>query len=209
MAAAVLILGVIVFQAVDQARFRSAIPGISDAIREYDAQATEALDRGPEQKEGSAFLKTVEQFWAEPETVSQAMRYYDTPSSFYKYLEDDYIFLPLSCRETLQSCRIRKNGPGSCIAELVVDSTVWLDQYGSYLSPFGVGYAYDETAEDYSLETETPESVRNGSQAVKLSCQLNVFLQLSEKDGSWKINYSQMYAMSSSSELVDIQEVPV
>ena len=33
MAAAVLILGVIVFQAVDQARFRSAIPGISDAIR--------------------------------------------------------------------------------------------------------------------------------------------------------------------------------
>ena len=208
MAGAVLIIAVILFQVIDQARFQNSIPEISRIIQDYDAQAAASLRRSGEQTDSTAFLKVVEQFWAEPETVSQAMRYSNTKSSFYSALEDENVFLPLACEETLQSCKISKNGPGSCSAVLILDSTVWLDRYGSYLSPFGVGYAYNEMAEDFSQELEAPASVTEGRQALQLSCQMNVTLQLSEIDGTWKILYGQMYAMSSSSALVNIQEVP-
>lgn len=208
-AAALLILGLILYQAADHARFKSSVPEISARIQEYESRSSEALKNSGSKNDSASFLNLAEQYWAEPETVSQAMRYSDTLSSFYRALEDEYVFLPLACKEELQSCRIRKNGPGSCIAELVINSTLWLDQYGSYLAPFGVGYAFNETAEDYTEETAVPETVKNGSQAIKLDCQQSVTLQLSETSGNWKINYSQMYAMSSSSSLVSRQEVPV
>ena len=209
LAAAVLIIGVVIFQLADQARFKSSIPEIISIIKNYETQACETLKSAGGTSGASEFLAALEKYWQDPKTVSQAMRYSTTRSSFYNILEDDSVFFPLAYEETLQSCRIRKNGPGTCSADLVIDSTVWTDRYGSYLAPFGVGYAYNEAAEDYTEELEVPASVKDGSQAVRLSCQLNVTLQLTEDDGSWKITYCQMYAMSTSSSLVDIQEVPV
>lgn len=204
-AAAVLIIGVILFQIIDQTRFQSSLSEISALIQDYEAQSSEALSRG----ETAGFLEIMEQYWEDPGTVSQAMRYSTTRSSFYELLDDETVFLPLACRETLQSCKIRKSGPAVCQAELTLDSTVWLDRYGSYLGCFGAGYAYNESAEDYTQELEAPDSVKNGSQVIRQSSQLHVLLQLSETEGTWKINYSQMYTASSASELADREEVPV
>ena len=207
---AILIVAVIIFQTVDQARFKSNIPEISSIIQNYESQAAAALsEMAGSRADSSAFARSLEQFWSEPKTVSQAMRYSDTRSSFYSYLEDETVILPLAYQENLQSCRISKTGPGICTAVLTIDSTAYLSQYGSYLAPFCVGYAYNEMADDFSDELETPETVKSGQQALRLSCQLEVDLQLTETDGTWKIAYSQMYALSSSSSLVDIQEVTV
>lgn len=210
MAGAILIIAVILFQLADQARFRSSIPEISRIIQSYETQAGAALANSGATEAGNAFLDVVEQFWAGPETVPPSMRYSSTRSAFYSALEDtENVFLPLAYEETLQSCRISKSGPGTCSAVLTIDSTAWLDRYGTYMSPFGPGYAYNELAEDFSQELETPASVADGRQAIRLSCQLNVTLQLSETEGTWKISCAQMYAMSSASSLADIQEVPV
>ena len=102
----------------------------------------------------------MEQYWEDPGTVSQAMRYSTTRSSFYELLDDETVFLPLACRGNPAKLQIRKSGPGVCQAELTLDSTVWLDRYGSYLGCFGAGYAYNESAEDYTQELEAPDSVK-------------------------------------------------
>lgn len=208
-AGAVLIIAVIIFQAADQARFKSNIPEISSIIQNYESESAAALTEISGQRaDKAAFFTPLEQFWSEPETVSQAMRYNYSRSAFYGILDDEAVFLPLAYEEKLQSCRISKGGPGICNAVLTIDSTAWLGQYGSYLTPFGVGYAYNEMAEDFSQELETPDAVEKGEQAIRLSCQLEVTLQLIETGGTWKIAYSQMYTMSSSSSFVNIQEVP-
>ena len=106
---AVLIIGVILFQIIDQTRFQSSLSEISTLIQDYEAKSSEALSHG----ETAGFLEIMEQYWEDPGTVSQAMRYSTTRSSFYELLDDETVFLLWPAGKPCKAAKSAKAVPAS------------------------------------------------------------------------------------------------
>lgn len=205
--AALLVVGVIIFQTVDQARFQRSIPAISRHIQDYLTDVSASLANGTDKAEASsAFLQTLEQFWGN--NTSKRTYYFYTKSDFYNYLsqpDEDSYTLPLALDVQVTSCKIQKNGPGACTALVTYKQTAYLDQYGSFISPFYMNYAYDPAAENGD---ETPDSVKEGKEVIRYTSTEQVSLQLYEEEGQWKIATASPRDSYGEPALVKISEVP-
>lgn len=205
--AVILIIGVIIFQAADQARFQRSIPLISGNIQDYLNNTSAVLtNETGKDTSSSAFLQNLDQFWSSDSRTKGY--YYYTKSDFYNYLtqsEDSNLTLPMAFDVEITSCKIQKNGPGACTAKVTYEQTAYLDQYGSFVSPFYVGYAYDPNSEGGDV---TPDSVKNGEEAIRYTSTEQVLLQLYEEDGSWKIATAAPSGSYGTPELVKMTEVP-
>ena len=100
MLAVILIIGVIIFQAADQARFQRSIPLISGNIQDYLNNTSAVLtNETGKDTSSSAFLQNLDQFWSSDSRTKGY--YYYTKSDFYNYLtqsEDSNLTLPVSRR---------------------------------------------------------------------------------------------------------------
>ena len=211
---AALIVGIIIFQSVDQARFQQSVPAISSRIKNYMTNCVAALTNAKDNSEAqNAFLENVNQFWS---NNTRSRNYYaSSRSDFYSYLSgsaesEEYglsAAIPLALNLNITGCRIQKNGPGACTALVTYEQDAWLDQYGTYLSPFYMDYAYDTQSD--TGDDATPASVSSGEDAIRITSQQQVLLQLYEENGDWKIATASPQGSYSDSSIVKRTEVPV
>jgi hypothetical protein len=210
---AVLIAGVMIFQITDQVRFQKSVPSISAGIQDYMTDCTAAITNAEDPTAArSAFLETVDRFWSS-DTRSSSY-YYITKSDFYASLSDsadseEYglsAAVPLAVDLNVTGCRIQKNGPGACTALVSYEQTSYLDRYGTYLTPFYTDYAYDTQSETGG--DETPSSVTDGEDAIRITSQQQVLLQLYEETGEWRIATASLQQGYSDSAIVKRTEVP-
>ena len=211
---AVLIAGVIIFQITDQVRFQKSVPSISGSIQDYMTDCTAAIANAEDPAAARLRISGDGGPVLERRHPEQQL-----------LLHHQIRFLRLSVR-LRRLRRIRPVGGGAAGCGSVrhrlqdpektgrapvrllspYEQTSYLDRYGTYLTPFYMDYAYDTQSETGG--DETPSSVTDGEDAIRVTSQQQVLLQLYEENGEWRIATASLQQGYSDSAIVKRTEVP-